>query len=270
MEYITTTQLIIGIIGIGLISFVFSIFGRGGGEFKLPLLLSIITLPFEELKALSVFLILLQGIAMMFVYGKKHKLVDWPVAIILAVAVGCSSFLGGYYSHWIPPMYIKGLFAAVLLISALKMMFQTTKQAQKAKIGVWHRKMKGLNGDEYDVNILYLIPPVMGIGFIAGMLGVSGCGLIIPLCVVLGGMPLRMAIGSNTLLLISSSGSSFAGHLIKTPFYWDLGIILGVSAITGAYLGSKQHISLSEKSIKVGFIIILLVAAVWMIIKMFK
>ena len=64
------------------------------------------------------------------------------------------------------------------------------------------------------------------VGGIAGMLGVSGCGLIIPLCVVLGGMPLRIAIGTNTLLLIRSTASSFLGHLLTTPFHWEIGLLL--------------------------------------------
>lgn len=268
MDYISTTQLFLAFVGIFAISWLFSIFGRGGGEFKLPLLMSIVALPFTDIKIVSVFLILTQGVVMMIVYSGKHKLTDWPLAVILAGIVGVASFFGGYFSHLVPPAYLKGLFAVVLLISAVKMALGKGTPANKARFGVWHRTMPGAGGEQYDVNLAYLVLPVLVVGFIAGMLGISGCGLIIPLCVVLGGVPLRIAIGTNTLLLITSTSSSFAGHLIKGNFYWRLALILAVAAVVGAYLGSRQHTTISEKNIKRGFITILVIAAIWMLIKM--
>ena len=269
MDYISTTQLVAAFLGIFVISYVFSIFGRGGGEFKLPLLISVVSLPFADIKIISVFLILSQGIVMMLVYSGKHKLTDWPLAVVLAGIVGAASFLGGYFSYLIPPLYLKGLFAAVLLISALKMALGKGTVGKKANFGVWHRKMPGQDGEQYDVNLAYLIVPVLVVGLIAGMLGISGCGLIIPLCIILGGVPLRIAIGTNTLLLITSTSSSFAGHLIRGNFYWRLAVILAVAAVVGAFFGSRQHTTISEKNIKRGFIIILVVAALWMLLKMF-
>jgi hypothetical protein len=268
MDYISTTQLVLAFVGIFAISWVFSIFGRGGGEFKLPLLISIVALPFTDIKIISVFLILVQGVVMMLVYSGKHKLTDWPVAVSLAGLVGVASFLGGYFSFLVPPVYLKGLFAAVLLVSAAKMGLGKGSPAGRARFGVWHRKMSGPEGEEYDVNLIYLVLPVLLVGFIAGMLGISGCGLIIPLCIVLGGMPLRIAIGTNTLLLITSTASSFAGHLIKGTFHWKLAVLLAVAAAVGAFLGSRQHTTISERNIKRGFILILVIAAIWMLIKM--
>jgi len=270
MEYISSPQLIVAFVGIFTISWVFSIFGRGGGEFKLPLLLSIFSLPFADIKIVSVFLIFVQGVVMLLVYGGKHKLADWPVAVFLALLVGIASFSGGYFSYLVPAVYLKGLFAAVLLISAVKMSKGKGKPSTRAKFGLWHRKMPCDNGEDYDVNLIYLIVPVLLVGFVAGMLGISGCGLIIPLCIVLGGIPLRIAIGTNTMLLITSTASSFAGHLIKGTFHWKLALILSVAAVMGAFLGSRQHTSISEENIKRGFIIILVIAAIWMFIKMFK
>ncbi len=268
MDYISAQQLVVAFLGILTISYVFSIFGRGGGEFKLPLLMSIVVLPFAEIKIISVFLILVQGVVMMLVFSGKHKLTDWPLAVLLAGIVGVSSFLGGYYSHLVPPTYLKGLFAAVLLISAVKMALGKGTPAGRASFGVWHRQMPGTDGEAYDVNLAYLVIPVLLVGFIAGMLGISGCGLIIPLCIVLGGMPIRIAIGTNTLLLISATASSFAGHLIKGTFHWQLAVILAIAAALGALLGACQHTTISEKNINRGFILILVVAAVWMILKM--
>ncbi|MBU1239300.1 sulfite exporter TauE/SafE family protein, partial [Myxococcota bacterium] len=254
--------------GILVISFMFSIFGRGGGEFKLPLLLSMVALPFGELKTISVFLILVQGVIMLLIYSKKHHLMDWPFAILLAGFVAISSFFGAYFSHTVQPFYLKGLFVLVLLVSALKMAMGVKQSAQRGRFGVWERP--GLSGhDAYFVNLIYLLPPLVAIAFIAGMLGVSGCGLIIPLTIIVGGLPIRIAIGSNTLLLITSTGASFSGHLMRHTFHYKLALILAAATAVGAYFGSRQHTDISEQNIKRGFITILLIAALWMAVKMF-
>jgi len=70
------------------------------------------------------------------------------------------------------------------------------------KFGVWHRKF---GGGEYNVHILYLAVPVAVAAFLAGMVGISGGGLIVPIAVLLGGMPIRIAMGTNTFLVLASS-----------------------------------------------------------------
>ena len=46
MDSFTAGQLIIILPGLFLIGFVFSMFGRGGGEFIVPFLISVVALPF--------------------------------------------------------------------------------------------------------------------------------------------------------------------------------------------------------------------------------
>ncbi|MCD6236629.1 MAG: TSUP family transporter, partial [Thermoplasmata archaeon] len=91
-------EIIITAITIFIISLVFSMFGKGGGELYLPVMLTLLSIPFYVAAGVSLFLILLQSISMIFVYSHKHKLVDWKVALLLTVVVGVSSFLGGFVS----------------------------------------------------------------------------------------------------------------------------------------------------------------------------
>ncbi len=184
MQIISSQQLWILLPGLFCIAFVFSMFGRGGGEFILPLLISILSLSYFELATISLFLIFSQGLVMLIVYGGKHKLVDWPLALALSIIIGTFAFLGGYFSFHVKPIYLKGTFAAVLLISAYKIWQGKKVPAKKGRFGTWHRK---LTDDEYDINFLYIVVPVAIIAGVAGMLGISGCGLIMPNCIQLGG-----------------------------------------------------------------------------------
>ena len=267
MELISNNQLMILIPGLFCIALVFSMFGRGGGEFILPLLISVLSLPFFELATISLFLIFSQGLVMLIVYGGKHKLVDWPVAIALSLIIGTFAFLGGYFSFHVKPIYLKGTFAVVLLISAYKIWQGKKVPAKKGRFGTWHRK---LGDEEYDMNFLYVIVPVAIIASVAGMLGISGCGLIVPICILIGGVPMRIAIGSNALLVLTSSGTSFLGHIARGHYPpWTYIMMFAGATIVGALLGSRAHVKIREDYVKKGFITILIVAAVWMIVKIY-
>ncbi|MBW1691955.1 MAG: sulfite exporter TauE/SafE family protein [Deltaproteobacteria bacterium] len=241
-------------------------FGRGGGEFILPFLISIVALPFFDIATISLFLIFSQAVIMLCVYGAKHKLVDWPLAFSLALIVGCSAFFGGFLSFHVKPLYLKGTFAIILLISAWKIWQGKTVPANRGRFGVWHRKMPD---DEYDMNFLYILIPVGAVAFVAGMLGITGGGLYIPICVILGCVPLRIAIGTNTMLVLASSGSGLLGHLLRGGFYWKLAFIFAIATVIGALLGSRTHADISEKNVTRGFVAIVVIAAIWMVVKIY-
>jgi len=267
---ISTEQLMILLPGLFAIAFVFSMFGRGGGEFILPLLITVVSAPFFDLATVSLFLIFSQGLVMLIVYGANHKLIDWPLAISLAVIVGTFAFVGGYLSFNVNPIYLKGTFAVVLLVSAYKIWQGKKVPAKKGRFGTWRRQIPGENGAEYDMNFLYVVVPVAVIAFVAGMLGISGGGLIIPICIILGGVPLRVAIGTNTMLVLTSSGSSFIGHIVRGHFPpWEYILMFTGATILGALLGSRTHVKISDENVQKGFVTILVVAAVWMVAKIY-
>ena len=258
IEIIATVALIF------IISLVFSMFGKGGGELYLPVMLTLLSIPFYVAAGVSLFLILLQSISMIFVYSHKHKLVDWKLALLLAAVVGTSSFLGGFVSEDIPALYLKITFAAFLIISAILLFLNKSMKIKLGKFGVWHRKF---GGGEYDVHILYLVLPVAVAAFLAGMVGISGGGLIVPVAVLLGGMPLRIAMGTNTFLVLASSSMGFLGHAVNGGVDWGLCIIAGVAIVAGSQIGSHLHAKIDEKNLRIGLAIILTFAALWMVVR---
>ena len=247
-----------------IISLIFSMFGKGGGELYLPVMLTLLNIAFYTAAGVSLFLIFLQSISMIFVYSHKHKLVDWKVALLLAAVVGISSFLGGFVSASVPAIYLKITFAVFLLISAFLLFLNKTKEVKLGEFGVWHRRF---SGGEYDVHIFYLVVPIAVAAFLAGMVGISGGGLIVPVAVLLGGMPLRIAMGTNTFLVLASSSMGFLGHAVNGGVDWSLCILFGITIMVGSQIGSHLHARINEKNLRVGLAAILFFAALWMILR---
>jgi len=239
-------------------------FGKGGGELYLPVMLSMLNIAFYTAAGVSLFLIFSQSISMIFIYSQKHKLVDWKLALMLTAVVGALSFLGGFIPKDISALYLKVTFAVFLIISALLLLLNKGMKVKLGKFGVWHRRF---NGGEYDVHILYLILPIMAAAFLAGMLGISGGGLIVPMAVLLGGMPIRIAMGTNTFLVLASSSMGFLGHVAKGGVDWYLCAVFGVIILAGSQIGSHMHAKVGENSLRIGLAFIEIFAALWMILR---
>ncbi len=246
------------------ISLTFSMFGKGGGEFYLPTLISLLNIEFYRAVGVSVFLIFLQSISMVLVFHLRNRLIDWYLAIILSAIIGTFSFMGGFFSVNIPPEYLKVLFSIFLLISAYFMIKEKKVSVQKIKYGVWHREFKDFS---YDINLLFIIPVVALISFVVGMIGISGGGLIVPLLILIGGVPMRIAMGTNTFLILASSSMSMLGHALHGGVDWKLAMIFGFTVLIASQIGARLHTKIKDLHLKYGFVAILVLASCWMIVK---
>jgi uncharacterized protein len=270
IEGLPMTSVAIMMVAMFFISGLFSMLGRGGGEFYVPVLISFLAIPYFDIATVSLFALFCQACAMLLIYGHKHKLVDWPLAISLAGIVGVFAFIGGWVSFGINPKYLKGTFAVLLLISAYFMWKGKGVPGKPGSFGVWHRKMTTPEGElEYEMNFLLIIVPTAIVAFIAGAVGISGCGMIIPICIILGAVPIRIAIGSNSLLLLTSVGTGFLGHAVRGQTPWALALTLAAVTLCGGLIGSRLHVEIKEKNIKTAFITILIVASIWMLYKIY-
>ncbi len=248
-----------------IISLTFSMFGKGGGELYLPVLL-LMNLSYYKSAGVSLFLIFVQSLSMIFVYSHKHKLIDWKVAFLLSIIVGVSSFLGGFISVGIPATYLKILFAVFLIASAIMLFLNKSINMHLGKFGVWHREV---GKEKYELYFIHLSLTVAAAAFMAGMVGISGGGLIVPAAVLIGGMPLRVAIGTNTFLVLAASSMGFAGHVLQGGVDWIACAVLSIVVIAGSQIGSRIHARVKEKHLRNGLAAILAFAAMVMVVRIF-
>jgi len=104
----------------------------------------------------------------------------------------------------------------------------------------------------------------LGIGFIAGLLGVGGGFLIVPTLVLLG-EPIHLAIGTSLACIVLSSLSASITHIRRGAVLYRVVLLKEIfsmpSAIVGAYFSSK----LPERELRLAFAFILLYLAYTMV-----
>ncbi len=247
-----------------LVSAVFSMFGQGGGAFYVPMLLAL-SVPMYVAATTSQVLIMVVSFSSMLVFAKART-VDWRLVLIIEPPTNVGAFLGGYLSPYFPTDFSKLCFAAVLLIGAFYM-YRKPQPLSKTHTDsrhwwMWHSRNVST---PYTLNLLTMVPIMLVAGFISGMLGVGGGLLKVPAVVVLGGVPMGIAVGSSSLMIGVTALAGFFGHLLQGHFDLWLTVILAAGVLIGSQIGPRITIKTDPKRLKKYFAVLLLAIAIWLL-----
>lgn len=218
---------------------------------------------------------------LVYVLGLEAK-----VAIAMSLAIVGFVSLIGVIPHWqqgnvnlktaisfTPPAMLGAFFGARLAASplvtdtlqlvcfAVIMLIASYFMIRQPKVS--------LKGNKHHATYPWLIITLEGlaVGITTGFVGVGGGFAIIPALVLLGGIPMKEAIGTSLLIIAFKSATGFLGYLNQVNLNWNLmfsftnAAVLGV--IGGAYLTRKIH----GAKLQQGFGYFLIAIAIFILIK---
>lgn len=94
----------------------------------------------------------------------------------------------------------------------------------------------------------------LGVGFVTGVLGAGGGFLVVPPLVLLGGLPMKTAVGTSLMIIAANSLWGFAtdlmaGKTVQWPF------LLGVTTMAGLgiFMGQRLAAKVPGEHLKKGF-----------------
>jgi uncharacterized membrane protein YfcA len=260
------TSIIIAAAAILAVSVAFSMVGQGGGSLYVPILLAL-GMGVHDAAATSLFVIVATSISAVIIYSRR-RIIDWKLALAIEPPTLALAFVGGLLANSIDATVLKIVFAGVLIIASIFMI----RPAKEKEInnshgwGHWRRKMGDNN---YVVRLPGLMPVTAAAGFVAGMIGISGGVFKLPAMVLIGRVPMRIAIGTSSLMVAATATAGFSGHIVGGSFNVVAALPLAAAAFVGGHLGSSLSIRINAPVLKVLFAIILLLTSVWMIVSIF-
>ncbi|MBI9075173.1 MAG: sulfite exporter TauE/SafE family protein [Desulfatibacillum sp.] len=238
-----------------ILAFVFSMLGLGGAMLYIPV--------FHwfgfDFKSVAIPTgLLLNGITALSasIYYLRAKMVDVKGAVPLIISSFIGAPVGAFFTRLVPTETLILLFAVSMVFAGGRMLLVSGRPDKETMMALNHR-------------IAIMSVGGFFIGFIAGLLGVGGGFLFVPLMMMMG-YKTKEAAATSAFVVIFSSFSGFAGHLAEGHYEWPLMIATMVAVVIGSQIGAKvMNEKMKAKWIKQMFAVVLLGVAAKLLWKIF-
>ncbi len=248
-----------------MISATMTMSGRGGGNFYV-ITLVLTGFSMHEAATTGQFILVLSSL-FATVFFSKNKVISWKLVLIIGIMTTVSAFLGGFLSDIFNDKILKVVFAVFISLAALLMLKPLGKEVKAESRFIL--KMQS-NNETYSLNLLIVVPIVLFTGFVSGMVGISGGSFLVPLMVLFIRVPMKIAVGTSTTLVMVTALSGFLGHLSSGHFDVKIAIPLAIGGIIGAIIGTKLTLKTKPQFLKIIFATTSLIAALIMIYSVFR
>jgi uncharacterized membrane protein YfcA len=259
----SVTSILIGVAAILAISVAFSLIGQGGGVLYVPVLLAL-GMTVHDAATTSLFVIVATSISAAIIY-RKRRTVDWKLALAIEPPTIALAFVGGLLANSIDATVLKYVFAGVLILASF-LMLRPVKGNGDAESSGWGRWKRSLGEKNYTVRLPGLMPLTAAAGFVAGMIGVSGGIFKLPAMVLIGRVPMRVAIGTSSLMVAATALAGLAGHVTGGSFNIIEAMPLAAAAFVGGRVGSSLSGRVKAPALKTFFAVVLFLVSAWMIV----
>lgn len=205
-----------------LASFLFAILGLGGGMVYVPVL----TWAGFPVKDVAIPLgLLLNGLntLLALIPFARNKLVDWKGGLAMAAAAFVLAPVGAYTAQVVPIKTLLLLFAAAVVVAAIRMITVARRPEPEAIMTLAKRSVIGGFVGGFA-------------GFMGGMLGLGGGFIIAPILMWMG-YRTKEAAATTAFVVTFSSLSGYLGHMAEGHMNWPLTIAVVVAVIIGSQLG---------------------------------
>ena len=207
--------------------------GVGGGIILVPLLIQFLDAPQHEAQATSLAFIVTTALVAAVPYLVNERL-DFTLAALLAAGAVPGVLIGARIAKGMPGIQLRRAFGIALFVTAVRLLAAPPESSEAAAVWAW------------PLNVLL----GLGVGFLAGMLGVGGGTMLVPALVLGERIPQHTAQGISLLLIVPVGvvgALSYArhGHVAARALP---GLLIGgaLGAVSGALLAHRiesQHLS---------------------------
>jgi len=240
-----------------LIAFIFSMFGQGGGSIYSPML---ILLGYSIMLSTSTSLVLnlITSLSAGYIFYRK-KMIDYKTSLIFAPGIIIGAFSGGALSKSFNTTFLLWLFVIFLLGVGARMIYS-----------YWEKEKVEENSPKSLTPAMYALIAVfgLGVGFIAGLLGVGGGIFVVPFMVYVLKTPTKIAAGSSHLIISFSAAAGIIGHATSHEFDIPLIVVTGIAVLIAGNLGARLSMNFKTKVIRAGLGLIMWAFAVMTLVKL--
>lgn len=219
--------------------------GIGGAAIFVPALVYVAGWPIKEAVGASLVITVFTALSGTVRGIRSEDGVDWRVFALLSAVIAPSTLGGVVVSRFSPDVVVQLVFATFLLVLAYP-------TAQGRSEGDAARR----------IPLAFVLVAGVGIGVLAGLVGIGGAALTIPLMASGFGLRFKVAVATSLAMNFLTGVAGAGGYLLTGVV--DLGSLpaLIVGATVGAWIGVALRDRMPEVRIRRGFAIVMVLTAI--------
>jgi hypothetical protein len=245
------TLLVLGLLG----AFVSGLLGVGGAIVMIPLLLYVPPLlgvgrfGVKAVAAVTMVQVLVAAVSGMLAH-RRHKAVNHELALVGGLAMAAGSLAGAVASYFVPERLLLTVFALMVTAAGVLMLAPVWVIAPPPLV----------EPERFDRKRTVLVAG--GVGLAAGLVGVGGAFLLVPLLLVVVKVPIRVTIGSSLAITALAAVAGVAGKLATGQVPYGAAVVVALGAIPGAQLGAAVSRALSAAQLKLALALTIVIIGV--------
>ncbi|MFF8840235.1 sulfite exporter TauE/SafE family protein [Streptomyces sp. NPDC015130] len=200
--------------------------GGGGSILTVPILVHLAGQDAKEAIATSLFVVGVTSLAALVPHARARR-VHWRTGLLLGVFSMAGAYAGGRLAAYVPDTVLLVAFALMMVATAVAMLRTSGRARAQAR--------SAAGGPSFG----HLAVEGLVVGAVTGLVGSGGGFLVVPALVVLGGLPVGIAVGTSLLVIAMNSFAGLAGHLSGAAIDWPLALTVTVTAVAGSLIGGR-------------------------------
>lgn len=221
-----------------LIGLSLGLLGGGGSILTVPILVYVAGLEAKEAIATSL-LVVGTTSAVAAVSHARAGRVRWRTGVVFGLAGMAGAYAGGRLAAYVPGTWLLLAFAAMMLVTAAAM--------------IRGRKTVHPVDAPHELPVLKVVAEGVVVGLVTGIVGAGGGFLVVPALVLLGGLPMSVAVGTSLVVIAMKSFAGFAGYLSVVSIDWSLALWVTLAAVAGSFVGSRLAGRIPQDTLRKGF-----------------
>lgn len=235
--------LLVGVLG-GLLS---GAFGVGGGTVMVPLMIWLLGFDHRRAAATSLAAIVPTALVGSIGYLVNGEL-DIAAALLIALGGIGGTLIGTRLLRTLPLGWLRWMFIALLVLVALRLFFEVPSRGADLVLSPW--------------SVAGLIVLGLVAGTAAGMFGIGGGVLIVPVLVAVFGVSDLIAKGTSLLAMVPTAASGTIANARGRMMRIGDGMIVGAAAVVSGLAGVALAFLLPPRLSAVLFGVLMLAVAV--------
>jgi uncharacterized membrane protein YfcA len=220
-----------------LIGVALGVLGGGGSILTVPILVYLAGLDAKQAIAMSLFVVDVTSAVGAIPHARAGR-VRWRTALVFGATAMAGAYGGGRLAAFIPGGWLLAGFGVMMVITAVAMIRGPRTAPAQA-----HRELP----------VLLVVAEGVVVGAVTGLVGAGGGFLVVPALVLLGGLPMAVAVGTSLVVIAMKSFAALAGYLSSVHIDWSLALALTAAAVLGGVLGGRLTGRIPDRVLRAGF-----------------